>query len=615
MQPVHLLLVALLFFVPTLLPGAALGASAEPFPKPPGLVPRVEFWKRVFTEVGTDGGFVHDARRVEVIYEVLRFPPGASTRVEENRIRERRRHYEAILRKLASGQRQGLGAEERRVLALFGEGVSNRALRTAAGQVRFQRGQANKFRDGLVRMGRWEDYVRRVFAERGMPTGFVALPHVESSYNPEAHSHAGASGLWQFTRPTGRLYMQVDHVVDERRDPFLASVAAARLLKANHEKTGTWPLALTAYNHGASGVMRAVRTLGTRDIATILDRYEGRAFGFASRNFYPEFLAALEIEESYEKYFGPVRKDAPENPEIVVLDHYYKAPSLAGAFGLSTAALRRENPALLAPIWSGQKYVPKGYGLRVSRDPSRASGKVVLASLPAGERFTRQVQDRIYRVQRGDTLSRIAQRFGVRESELVQLNGLRSRHTIRVGQVLKLPVTGAPTAVATSVSPSRVPEPIPAEGLYRVRSGDTLDAIARRFGVSAADLAAENRLANRHRIGVGQVLQIPGGAVSARAAATQQPRAGVYTVARGDTLYGISRRFGVSEEALMARNGLRNRHRLQVGQRLFVPDPGEGIPGRELATSGAPAPEPGSGSDASGDEDEAPPAEADASSG
>jgi membrane-bound lytic murein transglycosylase D len=596
MHRLHALLAALLL----LLAASPPSIAAELFPKPPALEPRVEFWKRVFTEIGTDAGFIHDSRNLTLVYEITRLPPGGSRSAELARIRARSEHYAALLRRLADGRREGLSVEERRVLALFGEGVSNRALREASERVRFQRGQANKFREGVVRMGRWEDYIRRVMAERGLPPEFVALPHVESSYNPAAHSHAGASGIWQFTRPTGRMYMQVDHVVDERRDPFLATVAAARLLKANYEKTGTWPLAITAYNHGAGGMQRAIRTLGTRDIVTILDRYDGRAFGFASRNFYPEFLAALEIEKDYEKYFGPLRKDPPENPEIVVLEHYYKAATVASAFGLSSTDLRRENPALLAPIWSGQKYMPRGYALRLPRDGTRPPGKVVLARIAAGERFARQVDDRIYRVQRGDTLSRIAQRFGVRESELVQLNGLRDRHRIRVGQVLKLPVRGAASAIATRDAPSRVPDPVPADGLYRVRPGDTFDGIARRFGVSPADLAEINRVRNRNRIAVGQVLQIPGGAVSAQPITAGQPRGGVYTVARGDTLFAISRRFGVTEQALMERNGLRDPRRLQAGQRLFVPEAdGAAASGADLATSGAPGPEP-SGADGDG---------------
>jgi membrane-bound lytic murein transglycosylase D len=568
---------------PALLVGFLIALSSSPsggtnpaFPKPPELVPRVGFWKRVYTEVDTNGGFVHDARNVGIVYETIRLAPGLSRRSRDRKTRQVKERYKSILRTLAGGKRSNLSPDQKRVLALFPQGVSNKTLRTASRQVRFQLGQADKFRDGLVRMGRWENYIRQVLSARGLPTELVALPHVESSYNPEAHSHAGASGIWQFTRSTGRRYMRVDYVVDERRDPFLATIAAARLLKTNYETSKTWPLAITAYNHGGSGVERAVRKLGTRDIAVILDRYRSRSFGFASRNFYTEFLAALEVEEDPQKYFGWIQKDAPEDPEIVVLDHFYRAKTLASTFGLSLEMLRAANPALLAPIWSGQKYAPKGYGLRLPRDPQRAGGRVVLARIPAGERFSEQVRDRHYRVQRGDTLSTIARRFHVRQSELMALNNLRNRNHIRIGQVLNLPVKDPYRAVARTAHPNRVPEPIPADGLYRVRRGDNVTEIARRFGVGVKDLLAVNHIRDQNRISVGQVLQIPGGANTARTSSTGGASPGIYTVRRGDTLDKISKRFGVTQDAIVALNGLRNRHRIRAGQTLFIPGNGKG---------------------------------------
>jgi membrane-bound lytic murein transglycosylase D len=577
-----------------LLIGILLAASSAPswatsadFPKPPELVPRVEFWKRIYTEVDTGGGFIHDSRNLGIVYETIRFPAGISTRSRDRTTRKAKDRYKSILRSLASGKRSNLSADQKRVLALFPAGVSNRTLRKASGQVRFQLGQADKFRDGLVRMGRWESYIRQVFAARGLPSDLVALPHVESSYNPKAHSHAGASGIWQFTRSTGRRYLRVDHVVDERRDPFLATIAAARLLKANHETNKTWPLAITAYNHGGAGVERAVRKLGTRDIATILDRYQSRSFGFASRNFYTEFLAALEVEENSERYFGVVRKEAPEDPEIVVLDHFYRVKTLASTFGISIDALRDANRALLEPIWSGQKYAPKGYGLRLPRDPQRAGGRVVLARISAGERFSEQVRDRRYRVKRGDTLSSIARRFRVRQSELIALNHLRNRNHLRIGQVLNLPVKNPQRAVARAADPSRVPEPIPADGLYRVKRGDNITKIAQRFGVSAEDLLTVNHIRNRNLVSVGQVLQIPGGANTARVSASGASP-GVYTVRRGDTLGKISRRFGVDQDAIVALNGLRNRNQIHPGQILHIPGGREATPGVVERTAAQP---------------------------
>jgi len=570
--------------LPALLIGFLLALTSTPswaagplFPKPPELVPRVEFWKRIYTEVDTNGGLVHDAHNVGIVYETIRFPSGLSQRSRDRKTREVKDRYRAILRTLASGKRSDLSEDQRRVLALFPEGVSQKTLRSASGQVRFQLGQADKFQDGLVRMGRWENYIRQVLSARGLPTELVALPHVESSYNPEAHSHAGASGIWQFTRSTGRRFLRVDYIVDERRDPFLATIAAARLLKENHETTQTWPLAITAYNHGAAGVERAVRKLGTRDIAVILDRYQSRSFGFASRNFYTEFLAALEVEKNPERHFGVVRKDAPEDPEIVVLDHYYRAQTLASTFAITTEALRSANPALLDPIWSGQKHAPRGYGLRLPRDPQRPGGRVMLARISAGERFSEQVRDRRYRVQRGDTLSVIARRFHVNQSELMALNNLRNRNHIRIGQVLNLPVKDPYRAVARTAHPNRVPEPIPADGLYRVRRGDNITAIAQRFGVGTNDLLAVNHIRDRNRISVGQVLQLPGGANTARTSPTGGVSPGVYTVRRGDTLDGISRRFGVTQDAIVSLNGLRNRHQIRQGQRLFIPGGGEAV--------------------------------------
>ena len=118
-----------------------------------------------------------------------------------------------------------------------------------------------------------------------MPVELSVLPHVESSFNPEAYSHVGAAGIWQFIRSTGKRYMQIDHLIDERMDPFASTKAAAKLLRHNYQLTQSWPLALTAYNHGVASMRRAINTLGTRDIAVIVRKYKGRAFGFASRNF------------------------------------------------------------------------------------------------------------------------------------------------------------------------------------------------------------------------------------------------------------------------------------------------------------------------------------------
>src|SRR4029077_227132 len=161
--------------------------------------------------------------------------------------------------------------------------------------------------------------------------------------------------------------MQIDRNVDERRDPFFATDAAARLLADNFSVVQTWPLALTAYNHGLEGMRRAVAQQGTTDIATIVKKYQSKSFQFASRNFYTAFLAALEIDTHAEKYFPGVDLRAPSDTAVVVVPDFVKARKLADALNVRASDLHDLNPALTEAVWNGDKYVPKSFALRVPR--------------------------------------------------------------------------------------------------------------------------------------------------------------------------------------------------------------------------------------------------------
>lgn len=497
-----------------LLLALATVAAAEDFPQPAALEPDITFWKRIYSEVGTDAGLLHDTHDLSIVYEVVKLPGGLGPRARERHTDALKQRYRGILQKLARGSRSNLSREERRVLALFGPGVSDSTLRTASHRIRFQLGQADKFRAGIIRSGAYKPHILATLREMNLPLEIANLPHVESSYTPTVYSRVGAAGLWQFTRSTGRRFMRVDHVVDERLDPYRASVAAARLLEQNHRVTGSWPLAITAYNHGASGMRRAARALGTRDIVQIVRRYRSRTFGFASRNFYVEFLAADHVASNAEAYFGPLALDRPIAFETIELPFYARPGDLAKAIGVDLPLLKEANPALRSPVWEGAKYVPKGFELRVPRAALPRPLGQGLAAVPQPARFARQTRDMHYTVRRGDTLSTIARRHGVRMSELVALNGLASRHRIRIGQKIRLPSDGSPAVQTVAYSPSpkaaprATPEPLPETGLYTVRRGDNLTRIAERFGMNVAQLVALNDLRSRHRITVGQRLRV-----------------------------------------------------------------------------------------------------------
>ena len=202
-----------------LLPGAHATAD-DRFPLPPELQPDVDFWLAVFSDYSVDEGVLHDNRHLGVVYKRLDMPASLSRRERNRRVDRHRKEIRAVLQALAAGKRDNLSAEEARVLALWPADVTNATLANATRQIRYQQGLRERFREGLERAGRWRAYVNEQFTAQGVPIEIAALPHVESSYNPNARSHVGASGIWQFTRSTGRRFMQVDHVVDERNDPF-----------------------------------------------------------------------------------------------------------------------------------------------------------------------------------------------------------------------------------------------------------------------------------------------------------------------------------------------------------------------------------------------------------
>ena len=440
--------------------------ATDAFPHPPGLEADIAFWARVYTEVDTNAGFLHDSRNLGVVYEVVRFDASQSRRSRNRDVQKLRDRYKQTLQKLATGKRQGLTEEQQRVLSLWPDDVSNSTLKSAASSIRFQLGQSNRFREGYERSGRWLGYIRQRFARHGLPEQLALLPHVESSFYPAAYSKVGASGMWQFTRSTGRRFMQVDHVVDERMDPYMATDAAAQLLEYNYSVLGSWPMALTAYNHGVAGMRRAVRKLGTDDPETVFRTYRGRTFGFASRNFYVAFLAAVHVDKNAESYFGPIKRSSPERLQVVNTSDYLPVATVVETFNVSSSELKRLNPALMATVWSGNKHIPKGFALRLPENMGESDPALLLASLDASQRFNRQKPDVIHRIQRGETLSKIANQYGVRVSELVQLNGLRSANRIRSGQVLRLPVAdGQPQPVrvaqVAASKPAVVSKPAP----------------------------------------------------------------------------------------------------------------------------------------------------------
>jgi len=474
------------------LPLASVAQDPALFPRPAELKPAIDFWIRVYTEVDTQSGFLHDSQHLDVIYTDLI--------LNRRTIEARRSQIQEDLRVLATGERGQLTDSQRQILSLWPSGVSSQTLRAAASNVRWQLGQSDRFLGGLQRSGAYRQHIKNVLREKGLPEELGVLPHVESSFNPGAFSSASAAGMWQFTRATGQRFMRIDHIVDERMDPYTATNAAMSLLEYNYSVLGTWPLALTAYNHGAGGIARAVRETETTDIEKIVANYKGRSFGFASRNFYAQFLAVNEVEKNAEEHFGVVRFNPAPNFREVETDSFIDAEVFASSVGISLEQLRADNRALRPVVWEGNKRIPAGFRIKM-RDEVVPSGDI-MAMVLADFKFPVQTPDIAYVVERGDSLSVIARRFNTSVTRLASLNQLQSRNRIQIGQRLLLPQDNSQQTSVAAV--------IAAEGSYTVRRGDTVSLIAARYGVTEQALLGVNGIQDPHRIYPGQQLTIPG---------------------------------------------------------------------------------------------------------
>ena len=533
------------------------GLSPQPaglFPVPDSLRTAVAFWKRIYGDVDSKGGLIHDSDRLDIVYEQL----DLSFDLEpDKRIERRLEHYRHLLWELAEDSPTGPSCEEQRLLALLGGAPSARELKEAAQRLRFQRGQSDRFEAGLVRSGTWRSFIDQALAAHGLPLELAVLPFVESSYHPLVFSHAGAAGLWQFMPSTGRRFMRVDTVLDERLDPYASTLAAAQLLQFNRRILGSWPLALTAYNHGVSGVSRAIETTGSGDIGVIIQNYRGPLFGFASRNYYPAFLAVLEIARHPERHFYP--NPQPRHPaerSRLELAAYLPADQAAERLGIEKAELRRANPALGDPVWRGSKHIPKGYRLNLpeGHDEEKIAGLLQQATLEAGQ--SQQRPDIQYQPGPGDTLASIALKYQVALDEVRAMNGIKEDKIIRIGQILRLPPPG------TSNSP-----PGSEEGMrrYQIRPDDTLSQIAERFGLRTFELMKTNGIIDENDAIPGQILMVP------------QPKARpgeqACLVRQGDSPSRIAERYGLRTPELMTANGLDEQDYIREGQILRIPKP------------------------------------------
>ncbi|HEU5249067.1 MAG TPA: LysM peptidoglycan-binding domain-containing protein [Thermoanaerobaculia bacterium] len=367
---------------------------------------------------------------------------------------------------------------------------------------------------GLARSGRYMPMIHRIFGEEGIPRDLAQLALIESSFLPHARSPMSAHGIWQFMPRTGRQFgLTANAIVDERSDPEKATRAAARYLSYLHELFDDWYLAMAAYNAGEGKILRAMQRTGARDFWELA---ASGAIRPQTQNYVPAVIAATLIARNPVHYGFEVEYEAPMEYETVTLDRPVHLKHLAGE-DVQLEELRHLNPELKSSITPRQ---PEGYELKVplgTREDIRlAFAGAPTAVFPIARRHV---------VRRGETLARIARRYGVSVASLASVNGLSRRGRIAKGRVLVVPgrhrvearyasarksrTAKAQKTLVASRSKTRPPGRRAQPKHYQVRSGDTLYRIALKHGTTVARILAVNSIPSWAKIRPGDRIRIP----------------------------------------------------------------------------------------------------------
>ncbi|MEZ4872487.1 MAG: transglycosylase SLT domain-containing protein [Bdellovibrionales bacterium] len=424
----------------------SLGYHVGAFSIPAGMEEKVSFWIDIYSRFNTDQGLLHDSRYVHLVYESLDFTDimkddsltsYQKQRAREKRVNEAKKQIRERLGRLSRLESSaGLEGEDLRYWVMFSQVDEDDKFIKAKhrNRLRFQLGLRDRFQRAIFYSGRYLEEMENIFREYGLPIELTRLPFVESSFNLKARSNVGASGIWQFMRGSARPYLKMNVSVDERNDPIKSTHAAAKLLKHYYGLLESWPLAVTGYNHGAYGMRRMVRKFNTDNLVELMVQRKGN-FGFASANFYASFLAALEVEKNAKVLLGEVRWDQPFRYKEISLDKNVTVTNLLSWFGGDKEKAKFYNPHLQSRVWRDQVAIQKQNFIRVPEEQLKVAQEDIY-KMPSAQLY----KGRTYKIQRGDTLSEIAENFGVQLNQLMSANSNINPRRLRPGQQLFIPV-------------------------------------------------------------------------------------------------------------------------------------------------------------------------------
>lgn len=306
---------------------------------------RVQFWVKIYSHYSESQGVFHKIHKPEVILGEIDL-----SEIEDNSVlsaSEKQKKKNAYIK------------SERKKIA--------KQYKLSMSQFRLQMGLKERMEKAFYNSGKYLPMMEKVFAQSKLPTELTRIVFVESSFNIKAQSKVGASGLWQIMPSVAKPEGYIQKNYDKRNHPYYATVLAADIFKQNYRSLKSWPLAITAYNHGLTGV-RKMKTKAGSAVLTDLIRSESktRTWGFASENFYACFLAVLEVERRAEDLFGgDLLAAKPLFTKNIKLARQTPKHEVLKMFGGSSAKLRSYNPHIRWRRFAKAKVFPAGLPLIV----------------------------------------------------------------------------------------------------------------------------------------------------------------------------------------------------------------------------------------------------------
>lgn len=524
----------------------ALGYNGpETFAVPKGMENQWQFWIDIYSKYTTDQGVLHDAENIDLVYEVLDFTEISSRtnlnnwqkeHIKLKQVKAAKLRVIQLLEKLHKTKDPStLAYDEKRIWDYYQKIDEPNKFREAQkkNRLRFQLGQRDRVIQGIFFSGRYIDQFEQVFREAGLPIELTRLPFVESSYNVLARSKVGASGLWQIMPYTMKGFMKKDPSIDLRNHPIEATKLAGKLMRINYNMLQSWPLAMTGYNHGPSGILRLTKKYKTRELVDLIQNVNiKKRFGFASRNFYACFLAILEVTSNAPKYLGVVNMSQPLDSVEIKLGSPISYKDLLRWFDNDDLKVQIFNPHITKVARLKGHMIPKGIVVSVTKSKAdlvmKETGSVEALKLARQSDVKNKAETKSDKsnsksenksdnnsIAGGDNKdASSAQTVGISESQ----ESIKS--DIKLDPSIVNPVSTDVAANSVEKDKDNVLLMDPSQQaqtnqsssseviIYKVKNGDNLTRIAKRFKVKMEDVIADNNLQKNPKLRKGQKLKI-----------------------------------------------------------------------------------------------------------